>query len=249
MSTASIYSRRATEYLKDLLLPAHRAFTCLDPSERKPETTIFTLIELLIVIAIISILMAMLLPALNGARNQAKSISCQSQLKQYGQATLAYLDESEGMLFYVWDASKGGEWCRWLANDTTCFKGLFLFNLPGRVEWLRCPARPNEVYSPLGGLFFNYLPSYFKYTDGQTFTGPVFRMKSPEAHPFWVDGPPSPTSTDAIYGYHVSRWNPPNAWIYRDIHGRSFNLVYLDGHVGSLSRINVPVTALWDIQR
>ena len=58
----------------------------------------FTLIEVLLVIAVIALLMAVLLPSLQRARRQAKSVVCQSNLKQWTTIFSAYISNNESML-------------------------------------------------------------------------------------------------------------------------------------------------------
>ncbi len=59
----------------------------------------FTLMELLVVISIIALLMAILTPSLQKARELAKSVVCKSNLHQVGTATMCYLAANEGRFF------------------------------------------------------------------------------------------------------------------------------------------------------
>ena len=64
---------------------------------RRRSNRAFSLVELLVVIGIIAILISMLLPAMNKARESAKTLQCATQLRQIGVAIHAYASSNRGM--------------------------------------------------------------------------------------------------------------------------------------------------------
>ena len=188
----------------------------------------FTLIELLIVIAIIAILASMLLPALSKARGQAKMISCRSQLKQWHSGIMFYTDDYDGWVVPNHYTGIGG----WMNNLCGLYMG---------ADLLTCPAdeSPNEIW-----LVFTYNG---KTTNGATPMSYGYNRRCG----YETDGYPMLKATqikkpsqrhvlaDATTHYYDGRTSTELylKWLSGRHSGKT-NFLYFDSHVDSYSRIS-----------
>lgn len=76
----------------------------------RPRPTAFTIVELLIVIAIVGVLVSLLLPAVTATRETARQVKCKSNLRQQALATLAYAESNKNMLPPLWLSEREQPW-------------------------------------------------------------------------------------------------------------------------------------------
>jgi prepilin-type N-terminal cleavage/methylation domain-containing protein/prepilin-type processing-associated H-X9-DG protein len=199
----------------------------------------FTLIELLVVIAIIAILAAMLLPALQRARESAKNSQCISNLKQTGTYWSLYISDHGGQVIPVnWPGS--GFWYN-VMYKVSVGKTLPVVTVPKYPEttFLCCPS--NAMMTNGSGPY-RYAVSYtmnvangIKNTSWEIVPPLLDKIRNPSSKVILHDGGPTEYSGEpSVYSY--SQWDDPvrEARVGQKVHQGAGNFLWADGHVGSI---------------
>jgi prepilin-type N-terminal cleavage/methylation domain-containing protein len=104
------------------------------------RTRAFTLIELLVVISVIAVLLSILIPGLNRARDAARRISCGNRLRQWGMAIQMYTNENNGVLMAMvnkWGGRPYPHYINVRPQQNSTSRGATMWNIAGINPYIR----------------------------------------------------------------------------------------------------------------
>jgi prepilin-type N-terminal cleavage/methylation domain-containing protein/prepilin-type processing-associated H-X9-DG protein len=217
----------------------------LNPSCKSFVLKGFTLVELMVVITIISILAAMLLPALKKAKEAAKNITCKANLKQvglvyqfYGEDYNDYMVKPQGWCGKLWSL---GYWTKSVASQLDCplLPQTFEYR-PYSQMWPKDigPTEFGSLASP------RYVPNGWtnvdngwtvekrrRFSEIKNRNGSLSdKIAFGDPEPMWYVGA---ANIRCFYLFDI-RNNTTEAPLAQRTHNATPNLLFFDGHVDSM---------------
>ncbi len=212
----------------------------------------FTLIELLVVIGIMAVLMAILLPALSVARQNARTVACLSNLRQLAIAAQAYCGQYRGSypsaqysqtlpglrITYSWDFIS----TRDLSTGAVKVEPGLLWLGDSSAKVQQCPTfegKSNTAADPFTG--YNYNTSYIGHGENETIEAPAkaSQIRYPSRCALFGDGEWSNGANKFMRSPFPSPGDAPGIARYPGTQGfrhrSKSNVAFCDGHAETLA--------------
>lgn len=217
---------------------------------KSPRRTGFTLVELLVVIGIIALLISILLPSLNRARESAREVQCLSNMRQVGLGMLSYTHQYKNTLPPIHES-----WFTGVSSPTTWGALLLQGKFVGTEEVFYCPSHELPPTTAVGYTPMSYATYWGYFSYGMNLM--LGHKWDPVAayHTFKMNEIRNPSETIMVvenaftdaspnYGYFMAYpWyggNPGFAW---PRHGKleKVGVLWVDGHA-TMVRSSQPAT-------
>lgn len=185
-----------------------------------------TLVELLVVIAVIAILAALLLPAISRAKVKALDTACLSQLKQLGVATRLYADDDNGLMPAAEPFPSNPQFPRRHLPAISAVLAPYVGRATGNTNTaplvFKCP-RDNDYFFEVEGSSYrwNGRMNGQKIDIGESINGHFVIASNNNVQSFETNNTRSPSATVLLLDFDDFHPAPPNP-------GK--NAVYMDGH-------------------